>query len=229
VVDIELLMDNAMRALNYQQAAKYGIKYILSGGNTATEGLRMPPDWNHFKFDARNIRKIHKKYGSIPIKTHPLFSVVDHLKYQYIYKIKWVSFLDYFPYNRTAAVKLLQNECGYKPYPYKHYESVFTRFYQGHILPKKFGYDKRRVHLSTLIISGQMTRDEAIKLLGGSPYPDPKQEERDRLFVMKKLGFNENDFNLYMNAPQIPHEYYGSEKGIWDTLSKGYRLFFPKT
>ena len=145
-------MDNAMLALNYQQAAKYRLRNILSGYNMATEGLSIPPRWTHFKYDARNIREIHKRYGSIPIKTFPLFSVMDWIKYRYLGKIMWIPFLDYFPYNKAEALKLLQREYGYKPYPYKHYESIFTRFYQGYILPKKFGYDKRKVHLSTLIM-----------------------------------------------------------------------------
>jgi N-acetyl sugar amidotransferase len=224
VVDIELLMDNAMLALNYQQAAKYGLKYLLFGYNMATEGMRIPLGWNHFKLDVRNIKRIHKRYGTVPIKTHPLFSVMDWVKYNYLRGIKNIAFLDYFPYNKAKALELLQKDYEYKPYPYKHYESVFTRFYQGYILPRKFGYDKRRVHLSTLIVSGQMTWDEAMKLLEGSPYPDPKQEEQDRLFVIKKLGFTEENFNQYMNMAEVPHQDYGSEKFLLDALVKAYRL-----
>lgn len=219
VVDIELLMDNAMLALNYQQAAKYGIRYILFGYNMATEGMSIPLGWNHYKRDVYNIRQIHKRFGSHPIKTHPLFPTTDYLRYKFIHKIKGVSFLNYFPYNKSEALDILQNEFGYKPYPYKHYESVFTRFYQGYILPRKFGYDKRRVHLSTLIISGQMTREEALKLLEDSPYPDPIQEEQDRIFVMKKLGFTEESFDRYMSAPEVPHQVYGSEEWLINLLS----------
>jgi len=224
VIDLELLMDNAMLALNYQQAAKYRLRNILSGYNMATEGLSIPPRWNHFKYDARNIREIHKRYGSIPIKTFPLFSVMDWIKYRYLGKIMWIPFLDYFPYNKVEALELLQREYGYKPYPYKHYESIFTRFYQGYILPKKFGYDKRKVHLSTLIMSGQMTRVEAMKLLEDPPYPDPRQEEQDRLLVIKRLGFSEEDFNRYISAAGVPHQEYGSEKIVWDACARVYKL-----
>ena len=143
---------------------------------------------------------------------------MDYLRYRLIHKIKAVSFLDYFPYNKSEALELLRKKFGYKPYPYKHYESVFTRFYQGYILPRKFGYDKRRLHLSNLIVSGQMTRDEALQLLEGSPYPDPELEEQDRIFVMKKLGFSEDSFNQYMNAPEVPHQAYGSEEWLWNLL-----------
>lgn len=228
VVDIEMLVDNAIISLNYRQAAKYGTKYILSGSNTATEGLNMPPGWSHFKYDARNIRNIHKKFGSVPIKTHPIFSVMDYFRYEYLGGIKWITFLDYFQYNPVDATDLLKEECGYKPYPYKHYESVFTRFYQGYILPRKFGYDKRKVHLSSLIVSGQMTREEAIHLLEDSPYPVPKQEEQDRLFVIKKLGFTEEKFNRYMEMPGVPHATYGSEEFLWNFFVKAYKYIYKK-
>jgi len=222
VVDIEMLMDNAMLALNYRQAANYGLKYILQGTNMATEGSAMPKGWNHFKYDVRNIRRIHKKFGSVPIRTHPLISTLDYIWFEFIRGIKWVSFLDYFPYNKFEAMETLKREVSYKPYPYKHYESVFTRFYQAVILPKKFGYDKRRVHLSTLVVSGQMSRAEAIRMLETPPYPDPQQEEQDRLFVMKKLGFTEQSFQDYIKAPGVPHELYGSEVELYPLLHTIY-------
>lgn len=228
VVDIELLMDNAMQALNYRLAAKYGLTYILAGTNMATEGMSMPPGWNHFKRDAKNIRAIHKRFGTVPIKTHRLLSVLDYLWYERARKIRWVSFLDYFPYVKSDAVEILKAECAYKPYPYKHYESVFTRFYQAYILPKKFGYDKRRLHLSTLIVSGQMSRDEAIEMLKSDPYPDPKQMEQDKTFVLKKLGFTEKGFEEYIAAPEISHAVYGTEEALQNNIATVYRVLFKK-
>lgn len=225
VVDIELLMDNAMFALNYQQAAKYNLKYILGGTNMTSEGLPLPKTWCHYKFDARNIRRIQKKFGQIPIKTHPLISTFNYVWYEYIRKIKWISFLDYFSYNKQEALDILQKELGYKPYPYKHYESVFTRFYQASILPEKFGYDKRRVHLSTLVTSGQMSRSEAIDMMNTRPYIDPQQEEQDRVFVIKKLGFTDESFQDYLKKPGIPHVKYGSEIHIYHLLLKINRFF----
>jgi N-acetyl sugar amidotransferase len=225
VVDIEMLMDNAMLALNYRQAANYGLKYILQGTNMATEGLAMPKGWNHFKYDVRNIRRIHKKFGSVPIKTHPLISTLDYIWFEFVRGIKWVSFLDYFSYNKFEAMETLKREVSYKPYPYKHYESVFTRCYQAVILPTKFGYDKRRVHLSTLVASGQMARPDAIRMLDTPPYLDPQQEEQDRIFVMKKLGFTEQTFQEYMKAPAVPHESYGSEVGLFPILRIIYGPF----
>jgi len=222
VVDIEMLMDNAMLALNYQIAAKQGIKYILAGTNLSTEGMDMPKNWNHLKYDAKNIKDIHKKFGSLPIKTHPLISSVSFVWYEFARKIKWVPFLDYFNYTKANALKILQEECDYKPYPYKHFESVFTRFYQAYILPRKFSIDKRRLHFSTLIISGQMTRDEALKELEKSTYPDPEQEMNDFKFVIKKLGFSEEEFFSYINAPPCPHSLFKSEEKLWIKLKSVY-------
>jgi N-acetyl sugar amidotransferase len=225
VVDLELLMDNAMLSLNYSQAAKFGVKYILTGNNLATEGIRMPEGWYQYKFDARNIRKIHSRFGTVPIRTHPVMSTLRYVSYEFVRGIKRIPFLDYFTYNKMEALDLLQREVGYKPYPYKHYESVFTRFYQAYILPRKFGFDKRRVHLSALVAGGQMTRADALAMLGTSTYPDPKQQEQDRTYVIKKLGFTEESFEAYMRAPGVPHEYYGSEIRFNNALVKVYKFF----
>lgn len=224
VVDIELLMDNAMLALNYAQAARHGVKHILSGANMATEGLTMPEGWSHYKRDVRNIRAIHRRFGNIPIKTHPLLSTTRQAWYEIVRGIRWQALLDYFEYNKQAALDILQREVGYKPYPYKHYESVFTRFYQAYILPRKFGFDKRRVHLSTLIVSGQMSRDEALRMLATPPYPDARQQEQDRIFVMKKLGFTEPQFEDYLRQPGVAHASYGSELPMYRALVKIYRI-----
>jgi N-acetyl sugar amidotransferase len=224
VVDIEMLMDNAMLTINYQQAGKYKIKYILSGCNSSTEGMQIPKTWNYYKYDKKNILAIHKKFGKIAIKTHPLFSTLDWLWNEYIIHHKWISFLDYVPYNKQEALNILQKEMNYKPYSYKHYESVFTRFYQGYILPHKFNIDKRRVHLSSLIITGQMTREEAIKNLELSPYPDSFQERQDKEFVMKKLGFTEETFDRYIHTPGVPHEHYANEKWLIDLLQYVNRI-----
>jgi hypothetical protein len=152
---------------------------------------------------------------------------MDFVWYEYVRKIHWVSFLDYFQYDKFQALDVLQRDCDYKPYPYKHYESVFTRFYQGYILPRKFGYDKRRGHLAALVITGQMTRDTALEMLTESPYPDSGQEQQDRTFVLKKLGFREDEFAAYMCAPAVPHAAYGTEEPLYQTLLKINRLLKP--
>lgn len=214
VVDIELLMDNAMLALNSQLARRYGLRYIISGNNGSTEGIKMPVDWNHFKLDAANIKAIHKRFGSVPIKTHPLIGTVDHLIFKYINKIQWISLLDYVDYNKDAAIELLKEKYNYKPYPYKHYESVFTRYYQGFILPEKFGIDKRKVHLSSLIMSGQMKREDALQDLLKPPY-DPVQLKQDHQFILKKLGVDDRWFSEYLIADIHSHDEYPTEQPRW--------------
>lgn len=225
VIDIELLMDNAMLATNYQLARRYGLKYILSGSNHATEGMRMPRGWNWMKFDARNIRSIHRRFGTLPINAHPLISVPGYIYNEFMLGIKWLPFLDYFDYRKDDAIVLLVREIGYKPYPYKHYESVFTRFYQGYILPRKFGVDKRKLHLSTLIMSDQMSRETALAILESPPYHDERQMMEDKAFVIKKLGFTDESFERYMAAPAAPHDVYGSERAIWDFLKKIHKNY----
>ena len=215
VIDIELLMDNAMLALNCQIARRYRLRHVVAGTNSSTEGLRMPKGWNHFKLDAMNIRAIHKQFGHVPIKTHPLISTFDYLRFKYLNKIEWVSWLDYVDYNKQLATNLLKSRYGYKPYPYKHYESIFTRFYQGFILPQKFQVDKRKVHLSTLIMSGQMAREDALADLRQPPY-DPLQHQRDQLFVLKKLGVDEEWLREYLNAPNREHSTYSTEQPRWE-------------
>lgn len=218
VIDIEMLMDNAMMALNYRMARGYRVKWILAGTNRSTEGMHMPSNWNWLKFDARNIRDIHNKHGSVPIRSHPLISVAGFLWNRYVLGIKWTPFLDYFEYRKDNALALLKKELDYRPYPYKHYESVFTRFYQGYILPRKFGVDKRKLHLSTLVVTGQMKREEALELMSRPPYPDPVQERDDLVFVLKKFGITQDEFNRYIATPPVPHDAYASEKPVWDLL-----------
>ncbi len=220
VVDIELLMDNAMLALNYEMAAKYNVKYILAGTNTATEGIAIPPSWNHYKKDAQNIKNINKKFGTQPIKTHPLISTLKYLYMELVKGIKWVSFLDYVPYQKQDAIRILQEEVNYKPYPYKHYESVFTRFYQGYILPQKFGVDKRRIHLSALVASGEMNREYALTHFEKIPYNSIDDMNSDLAYVCKKLGFTQDELKKYMAETPVPHEFYGSEKWLWELALK---------
>lgn len=218
VIDIELLYDNAMQALNYQQAATYGIKWILAGTNTTTEGMQMPKNWNWFKLDKKNIRCIAKKFAGISLKTFPSIGTLDYVKFRFINKIQWISFLDYVDYYKPTCVQTLIDELGYRPYPYKHYESVFTRFYQGYILPIKFKVDKRKLHLSTLICSGQLTRDEAFEDIQRCPYPSKCELLEDKEYFMKKMGWTVKDLEEYLSNTQVPHTAYGSEIKLYKFL-----------
>lgn len=225
VIDVELLYDNAMLAVNYQQASKHGVKFILSGSNQATEGMRMPPGWNWFKQDARNIRALGHQFGKVSIKTFPTISTINVIYYGYLKKIQWVSFLDYLPYNKFEVLDALEREYGYKRYPFKHYESVFTRFYQGYLLPRKFGVDKRRLHLGTIVASGQMKREEALRGLEGIAYPSEQAQEEDIKYFLKKMGWSQGQLEAYLNRPGIGHDSYPSEKGFRDRLSRIYKVF----
>lgn len=223
VVDVEVLYDNAMIAVNYQMAAKYGLKYILAGTNIATEGVDIPKSWNWYKSDKANIVGISKKFGGPKLKTFPSISTLDTARYVIMNRIHWISFLDLLDYKKFEALESLKNEFDYKPYPHKHYESVFTRFYQGYILPYKFNIDKRKPHLSSLIMSGEMTRDEALELSQGIAYPSDRDMETDRRYFIKKMGWSEEKFQAYMSRPEKPHTDYPSEIRLYEYLLKAYR------
>jgi N-acetyl sugar amidotransferase len=223
VVDVELLYDNAMLAVNYQQAAKYGTGFILAGTNAATEGMRMPREWNWLKHDKKHIKALARRFGNVPIRTFPSIGTMDFIIYEFIRRVRWISFLDLVDYNKFHALDVLQRDFGYKPYAYKHYESIFTRFYQGYLLPKKFAADKRRVHLGTLVASGQMTRDQALEALKTEPYPSEKDLVADRRYFIKKMGWTIEQLDDYVNRPGKPHLAYPSERPLWEFLSRMYK------
>ena len=206
VLDIEVLTDHAITALIYQQASLNGVKYILPGWNKALENT-MPYSWNYYKLDTLNILDIHRHFGSKLIKTFPLLDPYRYWMYTNSEGIKNIYLLNLMPYSKEEALSFLQKECGYKYYGDKHYESVFTRFYQSYILPEKFKIDKRKAHLSSLIHSGQMTRGYALDELKKPAY-DLKKLEEDKEFVLKKLGFSEKEFSVYMSSPVKEHTHY---------------------
>jgi len=212
VIDIELLYDNAMYAVNYRQATRWGTKWILAGTNLATEGMRIPSEWNWLKYDKRNIKAIHRYRGGRTLKSFPAIGTLGYVWHLGVRRVKWVSFLDYFDYNKARAIAELQRDFSFKPYPHKHYESVFTRLYMGHILPTKFNVDMRKVDFSNLIISGQMTREDALHELQKDPYPSPQDLRRDIAFFRKKLGWSETDWKSYLARPERRHNSFASEE-----------------
>jgi N-acetyl sugar amidotransferase len=222
VIDIELLYDNAMLAVNYQQAARHRLQYILAGYNATTEGMRIPATWNWFKYDKRNIQTLADQFGGVKLDTFPAIGTYDYIWFSRIRGIRMIPFLDYFEYDKYASLAMLQRDYGYKPYPYKHYESIFTRFYQGYILPQKFGVDKRRLHLSTLVISGQLPRAEALRQLADIPYPSKMALDEDKQYFMKKMHWTPQQLEEYIKRPGKPHTAYPSEKALWDTLFRFY-------
>ena len=226
VIDIELLMDNAMLAVNYREAAKYDLKYILAGTNISSEGMAMPENMNWIKFDKKNIKNIIKRFGGYKLSTYPAIGTSDLVYYILIKKIKWLSFLDYFDYDKFKAIEILKEKYNFKPYPYKHYESIFTRFYQGYILPKKFNIDKRILHYSTLIMSKSMTREFALKELQNEyAYSSNEQLELDKEYFLKKMSWSEEKLENYLNRPGKSHLSYPNEKKFYDVALKFYNFF----
>ena len=215
VVDIEGITDHAIIGTLYRLAVKHDIKYILSGSNIVTEFV-LPSHWIWSKSDHRNIKAIHKIFGSVPIKTFPFFS--SRLKHYYVRTrgIETISLLNYMPYEKAKVKQVIADELGWRDYGGKHYESVFTRFYQGYILPQKFHIDKRKAHLSTLIFSGQITKEEAIQELQ-KPIYDSAQLKTDYEFVLKKFNLTEAEFNAILALPRKEHSEYPYEKNnVWD-------------
>ncbi len=220
VIDVELLYDNAMLAVNYNLASKFKIKYILGGTNQATEGMKMPSDWNWFKYDKKNIISISNKFSGQKLKTFPSIGITSFFLKEFVFKIKWISFLDYIDYRKNEALEELTNFYSYKPYPYKHYESIFTRFYQGHILLEKFNVDKRKLHLSTLVVNGFMSREDALKDLERIPYPSEIELNEDKEYFLKKMEWSLEELNLYLKRKRKEHDFYPSSKLYWDNLKK---------
>ena len=226
VIDVELLYDNAMLAVNYQLATRYRTRWLLSGSNTTTEGMRVPRNFNWNKFDRRNILAIARHDG-VRVKSLPTIGVTKYIWHRVIRGTRWVPFLDYVDYDKQRCTAELVDKLGYRPYPYKHYESIFTRFYQGYLLPKKFGVDKRRLHLSSLICSGQMAREQAKELLARNPYSDPDNLQADIEYFLKKMGWSESDLTAYLARPERPHDDFDSEASLYAKLLKLQKRFIP--
>lgn len=212
VVDIEMVTDHAIIATLYRLAIKHNIKYILSGTNFVTEAI-LPPNWIHRKADYVHINALNTKFGGKPLETYPLLDLKTRLRADFM-KIKSVSILNCLQYNKEDAREQLIETLGWRNYGGKHHESVFTRFYQEYILPRKFKVDKRKAHLSNLICSGQITREQAFKEL--EKKADEALLKSDYEFVTKKLNLTTEEFEKIMHTPPIPHDHYPIEKEIYD-------------
>ncbi|MFZ2656382.1 MAG: N-acetyl sugar amidotransferase [Victivallales bacterium] len=223
VLDIELITDHSFLAALYDIASKRRIKYILEGINYSSESI-MPDSWRHFKKDLLNIKTIQKKYGTMPIRNLPSMGVFKYLYYKFIQRFTCVSLLNYINYDRDEAMRVLSSEVGWKYYGNKHCESLFTYFYQAHILPLKFNIDKRKAHLSSLILSGQISRVQALKTIQDEPYPSKAAGEYKE-YVAKKLGFTTDEFDEIMRMPIKSHYDYSSEEKLYKLMHKVFILF----
>ena len=200
--DSEIPTDHAINACVYQTAWKRKIPYVILGTNRATE-VTMPRRWSQGHLDWRYIQAVHQQYGSRPIKTFPHFDLISYIRCQKWSRKHSFTLLDYLDYQKSVAMDVLQNVLGWEAYGGKHYESIYTRFFQGYILPTKFGFDKRRAHLSDLVGSGQLARDEALRQLSEDPYPSEALKQQDKEYVTKKLGLTADEFEAIMQLP--PH------------------------
>ncbi|MFT3949710.1 MAG: N-acetyl sugar amidotransferase [Agriterribacter sp.] len=213
VVDIEALTDHAIIATLHKLARKYDIKYILSGNNVVTEGI-LPHYWIFNKPDSINIKAIHKVYGKVKLKTYPFYSTYAKYFFSKLRGVETICLLDYMDYNKKEVKRTIAEELDWKDYGGKHFESVFTRFYQGYILPEKFKIDKRKAHLSTLICSNQVSKEEALIELQTPIYATDLLNS-DKKFVLKKLGLTEEEFEIYMCSPRREHIEFQHSEGVW--------------
>jgi N-acetyl sugar amidotransferase len=223
VVDIEVVSDHAIFATMYKLAKEKGIGYIISGTNIVTEHI-MPPSWLYKKMDFANLKDIHSKYGTVKLKTYPTFDFKKYVYYSSVLKLTPISILNYVPYNKKEIKEFIARELNWRDYGGKHYESIFTKFYQAYILPEKFKIDKRKAHLSTLICSGQITKAEALAELE-KPLYDPQELKADKEYVLKKLGLSETQFDEIMKLPPRRHEDFKTDT----RLKQGYMNLLQKT
>lgn len=220
VIDIEMLTDNAIIVILDRIARERNIKYFLSGTNFATESI-MPDTW-YFptKHDSKNIISIHKKYGTIKkLNSYPLFSFPEYIRYTYYSDIKTVPILDYLEYDKALAMQLLKDKLEWKDYGGKHWESKFTHFYQVYILPVKFKVDKRRAHLSSLILSHQLSRLKALEIISEEMYDHGRLQE-DIEYVRKKFDLSQIEFNALMMAAPKSHLAYPSYTNYQNKVRK---------
>jgi N-acetyl sugar amidotransferase len=216
VSHIDTPQDHAFFATMYKFANNYNIKYILTGANYSTECVRNPKEWMYFQSDSRQVKDIHRQFGSKPLKDFPLTNILWHKVYlKYFKKIQVFSPLNFMPYNKKDAVKLLTDEFGWQEYPQKHFESRFTRFYESYWLYEKFGYDVRKVQFSSLILTGQMTREEALLQLQNLPY-DPENIKHDFEFVANKLGISPRELQECFDLPNKTYSDYKNQEWIYD-------------
>lgn len=209
----DLPQDCGLFAALYNYAAKHKIKYILTGGNFATEGVKPPQEWTYVN-DVKFLKDINKRFGNKKLKSYPFCGMFKKkIWYRYFRGIRIIWPLNYIDYNKANATKILEKELGWKSYENKHYENRFTRFYEGWWLPQKFGYDKRRCYDSSLILSGQMTREEALQDLNHQPYAG-EIVAQDKKYICEKLHILESELDEYFKLPNKTYRDYKNSYGV---------------
>jgi N-acetyl sugar amidotransferase len=225
VPHIDTPQDHAFFATMYNFAEQHSVKYILTGANLSTECIRNPIEWMYYQSDAIQLRDIHHKFGTRPLANFPTTNILRHKVYlRYIKGIRVATPLNYIPYVKTEAMQLLADSFGWQRYPQKHFESRFTRFYESYWLPKKFGYDTRKVQYSSLILTNQMTRDEALKELSRPAY-DEDTVAQDFEYVATKLGISVEELQGCLDAPNRSYKDYKSQESIYLAGARLMKLF----
>lgn len=220
VPHIDVPQDHAFVATLYHFANKHNIKYIMNGGNISTECVRNPLEWLYYGTDMPQIRDIRQKFCNDDLKTFPFSSIFFHKFYlRYIRRIQVVKPLDWMDYTKEMARDTLASTYGWKPYPQKHFESRFTRFYEGYWLPERFGYDTRRVQYSSLILTGQMTREQALDEMS-RPAFDPATIEHEFDYIARKLGITSDELRGYFNMPLKSYRDYKNQRWMFDMGAK---------
>lgn len=195
----DTVQDHVIFASLYRYAQKHHIKYVLTGANYSTECVREPVEWV-YQNDLRQIKDIHRKFGKLKLKKLPMCGMFKYRIYYPICKgMKVVKFLNLIPYLKEDVITTLEQEFGWERYKNKHYESRFTRFYEGYWLIKKFGYDKRKAHFSSLILTGQLDREEALRIIAEPPYPEAEAME-DMRILCKDMGISLEEFKQMMDG-----------------------------
>ena len=221
---LDIPQDHAFFATMYRYANKYQIKYILNGGNFSTECIRNPKDWLYYGTDMSLIADIRRRFGSIDMKQYPWSGILYHKVFlRYFKDIQVIKPLNWLPYTKELAIRTLTDIYGWKSYPQKHFESRFTKFYEGYWLPSRFGYDTRRVQLSTLIVTGQLTRRSALEQLEHLPY-DPVEIEGDIEYIANKLNISVGELMSYHQMPKKSFRDYRNEEWLFDLGAKAMRL-----
>lgn len=216
VPHVDTPQDHAFFAALYNFAAKHDFKYIMTGANYSTECVREPLEWHYHASDLRQLRDIHRRFGSRPLKSFPLADISKYkIYYRFVKGVRVVKPLNYVRFVKEDAMQELVDKFGWQKYAHKHYESRFTRFYEGYWLPTKFGYDKRRAHFSSLILTGQMTRTEALRRIAERPY-DEETIAQDFEYVAVKLGLSVAEFKEIMEGENRTYRDYNSSMRFID-------------
>lgn len=211
--DSEIPTDFAITAILYKIAAKNKLKYIITGDNYHTESV-LPFAWSHGHWDWKYVKSVHKRFGTLPFKTFPRISYLKLFYHVFIKRVKTIHLLDFMDYRKKEAVKVLKEELDWQPYKGKHHESIYTKFLQACILPGKFGFDKRKAHLSSLICAGEIAREQALHELDKELYPAAELKE-DMEFVTMKLGITPGEFENIMKMPPRKFRDYPSYENSW--------------